>query len=145
MAKHKHITRLNSGFNNGWQVRVSRRGIPYSKFFATRKHGGVRKALAAAIEYRDELLEEVGGVLDPRAGVRKQTHRYPRWIACWPDIATGRTKTRVFSVKKYGDAAAKRLAREARLRGIAGLRQTNEKQLASEKAKIRKIKKLVAA
>jgi hypothetical protein len=56
-------------------------------------------------------------------GVRRITedvkgHPYEFWVAVWTD-RRGKTKTRKFSVNKYGKAKAKQLARKARRRGVA--------------------------
>lgn len=56
-------------------------------------------------------------------GVRRITdevkgHPYDFWVAVWTD-RRGRTKTRKFSVNKYGEDKAKKLARKARREGVA--------------------------
>lgn len=49
------IQRIVHGSTNGFQVRVGPRRASLTKFFAVRKHGGVRKALAAARAAEAEL------------------------------------------------------------------------------------------
>lgn len=51
----KYIYRLESParYIMGWQVRVY--GTEHSKFFPDKKHGGRRKALDAAIAFRDAI------------------------------------------------------------------------------------------
>jgi hypothetical protein len=56
-------------------------------------------------------------------GVRRITdevrgHPYDFWVAVWTD-RRGKTKTRKFSVNKYGKDKAKALARKARREGVA--------------------------
>lgn len=56
-------------------------------------------------------------------GVRRITdevkgHPYDFWVAVWSD-RRGNTKTRKFSVNKYGEDKAKELARKARREGVA--------------------------
>lgn len=109
------------------------------KFFSDFNYGGKRAALQAAKAHRD-LLESrhkkfsVSQLADsPSAnnksglvGVRlhQQTDRrgefeysYWYWVAQWTD-RRGRRKTRSFSVHKYGDDEACRLACESREQGL---------------------------
>ena len=52
MAKHENITEPDG---LGYQVRVVRKGKERSRYFSHRQYGGKRKALQAAIEWRDEI------------------------------------------------------------------------------------------
>lgn len=61
----KNIKRIDSTKTHGWQVHVRRGGVLKTKLFSDRLHGGKRKALAAAKEHRDELLEEMAKLAKP--------------------------------------------------------------------------------
>ena len=62
MAKNDnvHITRYEFNRTNGWWVRIYRKGALKSKLFSDKSHGGKRKALLAAREWRDEVLAGYG-------------------------------------------------------------------------------------
>ncbi|MGI9518133.1 MAG: AP2/ERF family transcription factor [Pirellulaceae bacterium] len=131
--------------HGGWEVRMQRRGRKYEKFFADGRHGGRRKALQAAKYYRDELeqrlkpwtVRELSRKPSARntsgiVGVRKAyqveesddyVYTYTFWIAQWTD-GKGKRKTRSFSVDKYGDEEAFRLAAQARSNGVNQAKRT---------------------
>lgn len=80
-AKNKYLTRFDYGNTIGWQVRVpSQPGqyptVYHSKFFADKMHGGNRKAMAAARDYRDKYLKDSGqeNLLDA-SHIRSTIHR----------------------------------------------------------------------
>ena len=52
MAKHENITEPDG---MGYQVRVVRKGVERSRYFSHKRYGGKRKALKAAMEWRDEI------------------------------------------------------------------------------------------
>lgn len=54
----KGISRIDSQSTHGWFVRVYRDGSVHSKFFSDGVHGGKRKALTAAREYKAEYERE---------------------------------------------------------------------------------------
>lgn len=56
--EYHHITRLDYGATHGWWVRIRRRGFTHSKLFSDGVWKGKKKALTAAIAWRDELLEK---------------------------------------------------------------------------------------
>lgn len=129
MPKHKHISRVKTGNTDGWQVRLRRQGQSHSKFFSLKKHGDEEAALAAAIQYRDALLEIAPPPAPSAAVVNKSADvgvRYYKqgdsWQAQWVG-GDGKRKKRHFSVKKHGALRAKQLAQMARMRGIARLDQ----------------------
>ncbi len=119
-----------------WYVIVTRRGMPYTRYFSDAVWGGKRLALVAAQRYRDRLLRRI----EPDTRVRRKHPRgsrnetrhvgvsfeeyevegrwYERFIADWKD-ADGRQMRRRFSVNKYGLAEAEALAVEARNEGVA--------------------------
>lgn len=55
MAKYENITEPDG---MGFQVRVVRKGKERSRYFSHRQYGGKRKALQAAIDWRDEIKEK---------------------------------------------------------------------------------------
>ena len=50
---------------HGWQVRIKRQKEQYTKYFSDKRHGGREEALEKAVEYRDELLDELPEPMDP--------------------------------------------------------------------------------
>jgi len=118
---------------HGWQVRMQRRGVKYGKFFSDRGYGHPERALLAARQWRDALLEELAeharicersrrnssGVV----GVSKVTvvaangNSYHFWQATWSP-APGQRRCVKFSIKRYGDREAFRRAVQARTEGI---------------------------
>lgn len=140
----RNIARINmtgvTGTNyGGWEVRFSRKGKKIAKFYSDTKYGGKRAALAAAKECRDDLeakykkytVEELAqhpskrntsGTVGVRLINRIETHgayeyHYWYWVAQWTD-GRGKRRTKTFSVHKYGDSEAYRLACKARTDGI---------------------------
>ncbi len=59
-AHYKGISRLDSPRAVGWFVRVSWHGKHIRKFFSDGVNGGKRKALAAALAYRDATEKTLG-------------------------------------------------------------------------------------
>ena len=55
MARYKNITEPDQW---GYQVRVVINGKEHSRYFSHRKHGGRRKSLRAAVEWRDDKLAQ---------------------------------------------------------------------------------------
>lgn len=74
---HHHVSRIDIEQTeehpdrhptHGWQVRVRRDGKRHSRFFSDSKYDGKESALKAAIEYRDQLLDDLP---EPAASPRK--------------------------------------------------------------------------
>jgi hypothetical protein len=55
LAKYENITEPDG---MGYQVRVVRKGVERSKYFSHNQYGGKRKALKAALAWRDEIREK---------------------------------------------------------------------------------------
>ena len=89
-----------------WRVTLRRRGKLYAKTFPDLKHGGTKKALAAARAWRDRRI----------AGVHfLKTRRQP--LGYWHakvKLPGGRKIHRSFSVRRFGERQAFRLAVAAR-------------------------------
>ena len=137
-------TSANCKTYGGWDVRIQRRGRKMEKFFSDLGLGGKRAALQAAKEHRDRLelrhkkfsVSELADTPSTNnrsglVGVRlhQQIDRrgefeysYWYWVAQWTD-RRGRRKTRSFSVHKYGDDEACRLACESREQGLRKARR----------------------
>jgi hypothetical protein len=126
--------------NHGFFVRLQRKGIVHSAFFADKSYGGKRRAFRAAQKhfrglekkYRPmtrktwaELLRRKGksGIIGVRRIVIKLRDRRRRvsWQANWsprPHLV----RRRLFSVRKFGERKAKALAILARRIGIRTMR-----------------------
>jgi hypothetical protein len=123
---------------HGWQVRLQRRGVKYGKFFADGVHGGVAEAYAAARNWRDSLIAKITAEENASRVCRRSPRNssgvvgvskvcvvaangasYWFWQATWCP-APGERRCVKFSVKRYGEKQAFRLAVEARKEG-AGL------------------------
>ncbi len=113
----------------------------YVKHFTDGVYGGKRKALAAAIAYRDHIiaqyppltLKEFCSVIKRNnrsgiSGVCRYAPREPRqdgelrwyWIATWSPVP-GKTKQIKFSVDRYGEEGAFKRAVRARKNALAQL------------------------
>jgi hypothetical protein len=131
----KGISRIDSGSTHGWFVRGYRNGKTYSKLFSDLKCGGKGKAQKLAKAYRDELSEELEAIpkqqrkrrivsADSRnrtgeLGVSRVTKMAPNgkeyqiYSVSWrPE--PGIQKCTSFSIKKYGEKKAFKLAVEHR-------------------------------
>ena len=145
----RNISRIETpteggGVNGGWEVRLQRHYVRYSRYFADSIFGGKLAALRQAKIYRDDLeasfqkMTVADKAHHPSArnqsgvvGVRKHQQSDRRgdfvyhswcWIAQWTD-GHGRRKTRSFSVEKHGDDEAFRLACEARSQGVSNAKR----------------------
>lgn len=99
---------------HGWQVRITRQRKRHTKFFSDSVYGDEDKALEAAIEYRDQLKDELpealtGHVMAAKArstsgvpGIRLTIDRgIPRIEADSMHPKHGR-RVRTFSLRKWG-------------------------------------------
>jgi len=125
---------------HAWRVSLRRKGKTHVKNFPDKKYGGKRKALQLAKHYRDKLIikyppltrKEFANILraNNKSGITgvcwyakpyylrdgtKCESAY--WEASWP-TAMGDSEYTTFSVKKYGEDKARRLAINARRRGL---------------------------
>lgn len=76
---------------------------------------------------------------------RNEYGEYPFWVAAWVDPFLGKRRSRKFSISKHGSLRAKQMAREARMRGVAGVRQADEKPLNREQRKVDAILELLGS
>jgi len=142
MNKNRNITRLERQSTGGFLVRITRKGKMTSEYFQDSEHGGKRKALDAARKYRDSLEAKLKAYTPKElskkvrsnntsgvVGVRYVEESDPRWpskptygyyVAQWSP-EKGVRKTKRFSIEKYGEDEAYRLALQARKKGVASM------------------------
>ena len=119
---------------HGWQVRLQRRGVKYGKYFGDRVYGGPDESQNAGREWRDQLLKKIEAGEQDRVCTRSIRNRsgvvgvskvsviangatYEFWQATWSPEA-GLRRCVKFSVRRYGDREAFRLAVVARDNGV---------------------------
>lgn len=113
-------------------VRVTRRQRRYGGYFADRVHGGRDEALRLALDQRDELEASLPpavkmkrkfslnktGVVGVYLGLGRRRGRVWRYYgATWTELS-GKKVNRRFSVLKYGEREARRLAIRARREAV---------------------------
>lgn len=133
MKPPRNITRLDhhAKRDHAWIVTLCRKWKIVVKRFSDGVYGGKKEALKAAVEYRDSILAKdkpFDHQIWIRTRLRKNNksgipgvHRYEvvgnpdtgnvreYWVAAWTD-EYGATRQRKFSVTRYGEKEAKRLA-----------------------------------
>jgi len=142
---HRNIQRIDNESNrtHAWLVVVQRRGKIYSKMFSDGRHGGKRKALQAAVAYRDKLIQRhpplskkafvsilkknnrsgVPGVcriesITPLRDGSESCRVY--WVASWA-ISYKRNRQIKYSVDRYGEEGAFKRACATRRRMVRQL------------------------
>lgn len=130
-----NIYRYEHNGARSWVVQLKRVGESYVKYFADGADGP-EASLESARTFRDDLRDRLppwhklhrrhstntSGII----GVSRVIDRtrtgtlVPRWVAMW-HRTDGKRLKRSFSVFKYGEREAKRLAIEARRRGVEDL------------------------
>jgi hypothetical protein len=114
--------------SHGWRVAIKRNKKTYGGFFSDYKYGGKEQALAKAIEYRDSLLQELGGAkMIGESGVAHiqkavatggcSKKKYTGWRAV-VTLPNGKTRTFNAYFSTYGDNALER--------AIEGLKELKE-------------------
>lgn len=137
----KGITRIENYKRraDGWWVRLQRRGVKFSKFFKDSDYTSKSAAKSAAREHYRQLVRD-NPKISRREYAERETartgkiigvqrvvnfrfgHEYESWKARWSP-KKGVRSVKTFSVEFYGEREAKRLAIEARLNGLAGMRE----------------------
>ena len=131
---------------HAWRVSLIRRGKRLVKNFTDKRYGSPEEALAQAKEYRDQLLIEHPPISrkefcdakrrNNNSGVTG-VYRYAKpyrlsdgtekalwyWEANWPNDE-GKSISRSFSIARYGEAKARKLAEEARENGLNTVKGT---------------------
>lgn len=126
------ITRLKAA-KNAWYrvVHLRRRGTTHYKRFYDLKHGGSRKALAAALKWRDQVLATTQALTFREFHAQRRSNNtsgvagvhFLRSVAqplgMWQariKLANGQKVHRGFSVRKFGERQAFKRAVAARLK-----------------------------
>lgn len=134
---HRYIRRIDNERTgtHSWHVAIRCRNHAITRHFSDGVYGGKRKALKAAVAFRDATLLQFrdvdyavwlrrkrGANTSGITGVARyvnysrtpgQSAEYPYWQAFWRDL-DGKRHTRTFSVLQYGERKARKLAIEAR-------------------------------
>ncbi len=136
----KGITRIENYKRraDGWWVRLQRQGRKFSKFFKDSDFASKDAAFEAAQTFYNQLAAEHPKAT-PQEHAERKTARtgeiigvrrllkiderwngsiYEVWEAKWSH-GKKRQRVKTFSIEKYGEQEAKRLAIEARLEGLA--------------------------
>jgi AP2 domain len=127
MERIRNIRRIDNEARStfAWLVQVQRRSHIIIKMFSDSLFGGKKKALAAALAYRDALIlaaspaehnhwhrtivrrNNISGI--PGVGLFKRASGSERWIAYWDD-ENGIRRSQSFAVSIHGKRKAKQLA-----------------------------------
>jgi hypothetical protein len=153
MKPPRNIIRIDNDTNktHAWRVTLQRKKEVIVETFSDNVYGGKEEALKAAIEYRNVLVsfdEPFDHQIWIRTRVRKNNRsgipgvgRYetitnPRtgrrtafWLASWID-EHGASRKRKFSILRYGERKAKRLAiaeREHQLQRVCAIKAEQAK------------------
>jgi len=127
MSKYRYISRIDSAdkHTHGWYVRVKVGTAQFQKLFSDKAFSGKRKALTAALDYRDELEKRkaevkppqkfriaypfgskiisntgIAGISESWLKVRKRTHHVFQ-VSWRENLSQARNKK--FYVSKYGN------------------------------------------
>ena len=137
MAKLTGLYRFDSPSNSsfGWQVTIQRKGTRFNKFFSDGRHGGRQEAFKAAKFYRQSVLSSYDaysrkelclklkrsnqtgypGVCRAQSRVSARSPRLRwYWIATWTPVEGEPAKSKKFSIRRYGEQRAFRLALQFR-------------------------------
>ncbi|PIO47805.1 MAG: hypothetical protein CMR00_08475 [[Chlorobium] sp. 445] len=134
------VTRVDHRNTHGWLMRLHHQGTTYTKLFSDGVYGGAKKALKAARKYRKQLGKTLGiESLSQRRRTRSVSSRNTAtgvvgvyrltskgkngvarhyYAASW-NPEPNKVKTKSFSIAKYGEAEAFRLAVEYRQNMVA--------------------------
>jgi hypothetical protein len=115
----------------GWFVRYMREGAQFRRTFNDNDYGGEDQSYQAAEEFHRQLVayfpprtrkehseqrrknsREIIGISRVTKMVKNKEYHF--WRASWTDVSLGRPRNTSFSINKYGEEEAKRLAIEAR-------------------------------
>lgn len=149
------IQRIEYGSTNGYQVRVGPRHAAMTKFFAVRKYGGVRKALAEA-RAAEAVMQQTAPPSSPRVGPRKTAQAnntsgligvrprytvfgetpYLYFVVSWSK--NGKAHCTSYSAEKHGMLGALTLAMEKREKA------TGVRYSMSPRAALNRMKHLIA-
>jgi len=145
MHANRNISRIDrETVGGGFLVRVMRKGKRASQVFLDDDCGGKRKALIAAKKKRDFFEQKMRGYTAKQLSQKERSNNtsgivgvrrvdetdlrweseptYGYWVAQWSP-KKGVRKTKRYSIGKYGEDEAYRLAVLARKRGVASMGQ----------------------
>lgn len=142
----KGVIRIDGTSTHGWQVRVYRGGKTHSRLFSDRTYGGKAEAFEAALAFRRELAAEIAAQPAPEparrlvranrlnqtgvTGISRTVKRDRRGIehevyaVSW-NPRPGVARSTSFSIKRYGEDTAFRMACQKRwteMRAVHGER-----------------------
>ncbi|MDX2128077.1 MAG: AP2/ERF family transcription factor [Chloroherpetonaceae bacterium] len=145
-----HISRIDSGATHAWFVRMRRNGKVFSKTFSDRKLGGKDASLQKAIQFRDEMLgqlDHIAGIQIPRFRFLKENKRNKSgytgvlklsrtqygilredYVAQWHEERY-KLRRKYFSIAKFGEEEAFRLAKEYREKMMKKLAKRTKKEM----------------
>jgi hypothetical protein len=143
MSREHLIRRYEHNYFSGWVVAAKRQGKKWTRYFSD-KPDGAAAALRRARQCRAQLLatlppatkvkrthvRNTTGVIGV-ARVRETTRSGRtlwRYVAQWPRRGGSRGKA-TFSTLRYGETEARRLAIQARRRGLAELGIVNSREV----------------
>lgn len=137
---NRNLTRIDRETSGGYVVRIMRKGKLHGDYFSDIDYGSKRKSLIAAKKFRDDLEAKLKGFTNKQKAKRERSNNtsgvvgvryveetdkrwdskpvYGYWVAQWSP-AKGVRKTKRFSVEKYGNEEAYRLAVKARNKGVS--------------------------
>ena len=112
-----------------WRVRFSRRGVMYAQTFYDLKCGGTKEAKAQAVAWRDEQLANIPALTLVAFHAQRRSNNLSgvpgvhflksaaQPLGFWQakiKVGSGKSMTKSFSVRQYGDREAFLLAVAAR-------------------------------
>ena len=123
----KGIIRHDYDHTHAWRASITRDAAKFVEYFYDGESGSIENGLRRAILYRHEILSNFAVTLtvdfkralsaDPAKRIKRVSEAghlqpYVHWRATWHD-ATYKRKTASFSVVKFGESEAHRMALEA--------------------------------
>lgn len=123
----KGIIRHDYDHTHAWRVRIARDTAKFVEYFYDGESGSIENGLRRAVLYRQEVLSAfpVTHTVDfkralsvnPEGRIRRieepgRLNKYIHWRATWHDASYNR-KTACFSITKFGETEARRMALEA--------------------------------
>ncbi len=136
-SKHKGISRIDTADTHGYYARVYHNCRTYSKLFSDRVWGGKRKAMDAAIQWRQDEAKRIQKLAEKDPSYRKRARSNTGVIGVSKTMKRNRNgtispcysvswhpkpgihKCTSFSIRRHGDKKAFKLAcefREARVK-----------------------------
>ena len=126
-TRYLNVTRMDYPKAHGYFVRVSWKGVQRARLFSDGVYGDRFAALAAALDWRDQVTKELGKPSPgkpsrPDLGVNRVIKEgRDVYEATW--LVNGKQGRTSFSVKKHGAKKAHDLALAARQRALLGRKE----------------------